>query len=360
MSRIGKLKSYSSLVKQLTGKSYSQQFGEIFRLARGPQRLGVEEYFEFEVFDDKHFSPERKADCVGWRASTAIDNRLNHSYWRATANDKVLNYALLLHYGFKIPETIATFSTKKRRVGGELSLATTDALEDFLTGAMSFPVFIKPIYGSYGRGTFLLECYDSSRKSFVDVHGKQVTLADLLRECIQPQYLGMLFQRCLQPHDNVRQWTGNTTSCVRVIVALTATGPKVHLAFWKIARAHNITDNFHMGSTGNLLAALDKDTGRIERVVTGLWPVGKNVTHHPDTQQELCGKKLPDWDQAMAMCLSAAICFPGLKLQHWDVAFCREGPILMELNTEADLGVPQFLARRPFIDPSIRQLMEEQ
>ena len=51
---------------------------------------------------------------------------------------------------------------------------------------------------------------------------------------------------------------------------------------------------------------------------------------------------LPDWDRAMAMCLSTATCFPGLRLQHWDVAFCREGQVLMELNTEADLGVPQF------------------
>jgi Sugar-transfer associated ATP-grasp len=358
MSRIGNLKSYSALVKQLTGKSYAQQCREIFRLARGPLRLGIEEYYEFEVFDDKYFSPERKSDCVGWRASTEIDKRLNHSYWRATANDKVLNYALLQQYGFEIPQTIATFSVKKRRIGAELSLASREELEDFLTNSMTFPVFIKPIHGSYGRGTFLLESYDPSRKSFVDVHSKHVAMVDLLSECVRPQYSGMLFQRPLQPHDDVKQWTGSATSCVRVIVAMTANSPKVHMAFWKIARAHNITDNFHMGSTGNLLAALDKHTGRIERVVTGLWPGGKSVTHHPDTQQELCGKTLPDWEEAMAMCLSAATCFPGLRLQHWDVAFCRQGPVLMELNTEADLGVPQFLARIPFMDPLIHQMME--
>ena len=359
MSRIGKLNSYAARVKQLTAKSYLRQVAEILQLACGPQRLGVEEYYEFEVFDDAYFSPERKLNCVGWRASTAIDTRLNHAYWRATANDKVLNYALLQQYGFAIPQTIATFSTKKRRIGAEVSLTNREALEDFLTKSMAFPVFIKPIHGSYGRGTFLLESYDALRKSFVDVHGKHVALADLLNECLRPQYSGMLFQRPLQPHDDVKLWTGNTTSCVRVIVAVTAQGPKVHMTFWKIARAHNITDNFHMGSTGNLLAALDKHSGRIERVVTGLWPGGKNVTHHPDTQHELCGKTLPDWDRAMAMCLSAATCFPGLRLQHWDVAFCREGPVVMELNTEADLGVPQFLARTPFMDPVIHQMMEE-
>ena len=83
MSRIGKLINYAGSVKQRTGKSRLRQFIEILQLARGPQRLGVEEYYEFEVFDDAYLSPERKLDCVGWRVSTAIDLRLNHTYWRA-------------------------------------------------------------------------------------------------------------------------------------------------------------------------------------------------------------------------------------------------------------------------------------
>ena len=98
-------------------------------------------------------------------------------------------------------------------------------------------------------------------------------------------------------------------------------------------------------------------TGVVERVVTGLWPGGKEVTQHPDTQQTLLGQTLPDWRPAMDLCLSAAAHFPGWKLQHWDGAFCAQGPVLMELNTEADLGVPQLLGRRPIIDQTIKIMM---
>lgn len=359
MSRIGKLLTYASAVKKLTGKSYVCQIREIYRVASGPLRLGVEEYYELEVFDDHYFSGNRKTDCVGWRASTDIDNKLNENYWRATANDKVLNYALIQQYGFPMPNTLATYSPKKRRIGNEVSLDTPHQLESYLTQTMPFPVFIKPIHGTYGRGTFLLVSYVPSERVFIDVHGKKISLADLMSACLMPQFHGMLFQECLQPHKDVQAWIGSTTSCVRIILALTAQGPKVHMAFWKVARAHNITDNFHMGSTGNLLAWVNKDSGRIERLVTGLWPDGADATHHPDTQQELLGKTLPDWQRAVDMCLSVASCFPGLRLQHWDVAFCCEGPVLMELNTEADLGVPQFLGKTPFLDPAIKQMMKE-
>ena len=60
---------------------------------------------------------------------------------------------------------------------------------------------------------------------------------------------------------------------------------------------------------------------------------------------------------SVGLCLAAAVHFPGLRLQHWDVAFCEGGPVLMELNTEADLGVPQYLGRTPFIDRTIREML---
>lgn len=357
MPKLGKLLNYASLAKKQTGKSFSSQLSEIARLHFNERHLGVEEYYELGVFDDKSYPAQQKFDCIGWKASVEIDKNLNHDYWRATANDKVLSYALLQHYGFPIPETFATYSPNKHCVGSELSLHTKMELEDFLLHSLQFPVFIKPIYGSYGRGTYSLISYDASLGCFIDILGRKVFLADLLESCLAKQYRGMLFQKSLQPHDTVQAMIGNTTSCVRIIVALTNEGPKIHMAFWKIARAHNITDNFCMGETGNLLAWVNKNSGAIERITTGLWPNGVEVTRHPDTQQELLGKNLPDWQQAMDMCLSAAVCFPGLKLQHWDIAFCRQGPVLMELNTEADLSVPQFLGRTPFFDATIKTLL---
>ena len=353
-----KLYGYASSVKRRTGKAYFRQIVEIFQLTCGPLKLGIQEYYELEIFDDAFYNAERKRDCVGWVASDRIDKKLNLAYWRATANDKVLNYALLKHFGLKIPETLATYSTKKRRIGSEVVLTNAVELGEFMMKAMPFPVFVKPVHGTYGRGTFSLVSYDAVTQNFEDATGKSVPMEVVLAECLKPKYLGMLIQKCLEPHGEVRRWVGATTSCVRVIIALIDGIPCVHFAFWKIARAHNITDNFHMGSTGNLLAALNKDTGLIERVVTGLWPSGVSLTHHPDTQHELVGKTLPDWHRAMEICKAAAICLPGLRLQHWDVAFCSDGPVLMELNTEADLGVPQFLARTPFVDAKIKQLIE--
>ena len=359
MSKFSKLLRYSALAEQQTGKSRLRQIQEAFVLAIGSAKLGPEEYFEFEIFDDRLYAPQDKDKCVGWRASEAIDKRLNNNHWRATANDKVLNYAILQQYGFPIPETLATFSLNGRRVGNERVLTSRQDLENYFTGEMPFPIFIKPIHGSYGGGTWLLKSYNAGARQFTDGQGKSVPLQDLMDSCMKPQYVGMLFQRCLEPHDLMRQWMGDTTSCARVVVILTDDGPQVHMAALKIARAKNINDNFHMGKTGNLLGAVNVQTGAIERVITGFWPDGKSLTHHPDTHQGLIGAVLPGWAEALAMCRSAAVCFPGLAIQNWDIAFCREGPVLMEVNTECELGLWQFVSRKPFVDEKIKSLMQK-
>ena len=358
LSKIAKILHYAATVQRQTGKGLTRQLREVLTLAIGSNHLGAAEYYEFEVFNDEYFSNSGKKRCVGWRASTQVDNTLNDGYWRASANDKVLNYALLAHYGFPIPETIATYSPTQRAVANEPVLTSVLALEKFLRDPMPFPVFVKPIHGSYGRGTFLLTAFDAPGDCFIDAQGKSIHLSTLVEACQTQQYNGMLFQKCLRPHPTVQSLAGPSTSCIRVIVARTAQGPVVHTVFWKIARVHNITDNFCMGETGNLLAAVDKETGVVQRVVTGLWPEGREVTQHMDTQQQLVNFVLPDWISAMKMVLSASRHFPGLRLQHWDVAFCEFGPVLMELNTEADLGVPQFLSRTPFIDDRLAAILE--
>ncbi|HET7097693.1 MAG TPA: sugar-transfer associated ATP-grasp domain-containing protein [Casimicrobiaceae bacterium] len=51
------------------------------------------------------------------------------------------------------------------------------------------------------------------------------------------------------------------------------------------------------------------------------------------------------WQELLNLCTSAANHFPGLNLQNWDVVVTEHGPMLMELNTEADLFAVNLLTR---------------
>jgi len=53
MSRLLKLLHYAALAKKQGGKSYLRQGFEALRLAQSPTRLGLAEYYEYEIFDDQ-------------------------------------------------------------------------------------------------------------------------------------------------------------------------------------------------------------------------------------------------------------------------------------------------------------------
>lgn len=84
---------------------------------------------------------------------------------------------------------------------------------------------------------------------------------------------------------------------------------------------------------------------------------GGGIDRHPDTNLPLIGFALPGWDSAIALVKEATRHFPGLGIQNWDVALTPTGPVLIELNTESELAVPQAIHRRGMMDARLRQAL---
>ena len=164
-----------------------------------------------------------------------------------------------------------------------------------------------------------------------------------------PNFGGVLVQKKVFNHWEIASRVGNTLSTIRMIIIVDARGrPDVAAAFWKVALEKNSTDNFARGAHGNLLADVDLSSGEVGRVCGGLWPTHQSKQNHPETQAQLSGFVLPHWDLAKTTVMRAALEFPGLRLQGWDVGITDEGPLLLEVNTEISLEYVQLLTGRPF------------
>ncbi len=351
-----KILSWSDKISKDMNISVFTQIREIL-LCRITLGLGISEYFELELFDRRKYP---NLDLViGRKRSAKIDQLLNHDYWRATANDKILNYALLSHFGLAIPNTIACFNVGSARIANEQRINTSDDLHAFFASTTAFPLFVKPVHGSYGRGTFSLSSYDTTRNIFLSSVNKEIPLEEICTAGNNKNYRGLLIQQCLTPHPIIVKAIGDTTSCVRMILVRDGKDIFIHRAFWKIARKHNITDNFSFGKHGNLLADIDIETGITKRVIGGLWPTSLCKTLHPDSNQELLGFQIPDWQKAIELCKAASHIFQGLSLQSWDIAFCEQGPVIMELNTQPNLEIPQMLSNRAFLNTHLMRVLDK-
>jgi hypothetical protein len=287
---------------------------------------------------------------VGKLAQQKMHDACNDPHWFAVVHDKLLFHAAMLGVGLPVPQLLATHHAT-RRVPGIPSLTGAEEIATFLRERSIYPLFGKPIDGMFSLGTFSAVSCLADDHTLALHDGTRVAVADFAAGLAERQ-AGHLLQECLQPHPEVAATTGDRLSSVRLLVLLTQEGPLITRAVCKIPTGSHVADNFWRA--GNMLGAVDCESGEIRRVVRG---VGAEMTvnaTHPDTGQTIVGIRLPLWSQIRELCRSAALTLPGVRTQSWDVAMTRNGPVLLEVNFGGDLNLAQLAWGTGILDDTYR------
>ncbi|MDH3663817.1 MAG: hypothetical protein OEU92_28020 [Alphaproteobacteria bacterium] len=321
------------------GKGMWSQISEIWRLRFGRGKLDPKEYYYYRLYDDDAYSYEEKQRFLGKACWNRIYHQCNAHNWWATAHDKLAFYALLRGQNLPLPENRALFHPF-RRCGDLPVLTSMVALAEHLRTQMVYPVFAKPVTGIRSVGVAGIQRFDQAADALVLHDGREVPVDDYVREVEAYRDDGYLFQEMLQPHPGIARICGNRLTTLRLVVGIEDDGPVLMHALWKVPVGDNPADNFWR--PGNLLGALDPQSGEVRRVISGVGPDQAEVETHPDTGERLLGVTLPDWPAAVALCRDAASMFIGLRLQAWDVALTDRGPVLIEVNIGGDFNLPQL------------------
>lgn len=341
--------------RQEHGKSLASQIVEIARLTFGPGKLSPEEYFCYRLYDDSRYGPGDKRRFAGEASQGRISEICCHLFWMVAAHDKLLASAALRSLGFPVPRTVAVYHPS-RAYGAVPVLRTRRELADFLANGMPYPFFSKPIAGMYSLGVAGVAAHDGAAGELVLTDGQRITVERYLDDIEAASDSGYLFQELLHPHDAVRAICGDRLATVRVVVLIEDGVPEIFRTVWKIPTGANMADNFWR--PGNLLAAIDGDSGRIRRVVQGVGPAQVELDAHPNSGAPIRGVVLPDWDRVKELSLAAAATLPRLRLQGWDLALCAGGPVLLEVNVGGDFILPQIATGTGVLDDRFRRFLD--
>jgi hypothetical protein len=325
---------------------------ELWRANRGPGKLAYSEYFYYRLYGTR--GPTDLSRYVGKAAQSRMHRACNNPHWFAVCHDKPLFYTVAQGAGLPIPETVASFDARGRHGLGQ-KLRTRDELLRFLDDPQNYPVFAKPSDGMYSVGALHMLSADDGRIRLKG--GDSATIEDVADFIEQLTSDGYLFQRVRSPHPARAASFGNALASVRLLVLWRANGLEVESAVVKIPLPSNVADNYWR--SGNMLGALDRDTGVIQRVVTGTEQALREVDTHPETGVPLRGVRLPDWEAAIATCLKGASLFPGIRTQSWDVALSADGPLLLEFNFGGDFNLHQLAHGRGILSPALAAHLRE-
>lgn len=320
--------------------------GSLLGTMRGAGRLTVDEFLYYRLYRDT-LSDEHRARYVGKRRQSYLHFRCNDRGWLACANDKLLYQTILHAHDLPRPTLRAVFA-RGGGSGGEPWRRLTDetALEGYLRAADSYPVFAKPIEGIYSIGAMRLHGLEG--EDVLLGRDRRIGIASLAAYIREIDARGYLFQAPLATHPRLEPLLGAGLPAARMMVLLGEDGPRVHIATLKLPLAGHDADNFWR--SGNLLAPIALEDGRLGEAVTGVAHDTRRLARHPQTDAPIGEIVLPDWEAAKRLVLRAAPCFAGIRTQGWDVAFSSDGPVLLELNFGGDLNLHQLAHDRGVLD----------
>lgn len=325
-----------------SGKGVLGQLAEIARLNRTRNRIGAAEYYRYQLYDDGRFTPEAKRCFLGDRVHVPLIRAVNDLRWWAVCDDKVVTTTMLGAFGAPTPRSYALFHPF-RILPGAPTLKTADELAAYLRDGMTYPFVQKPVSGVGSKNLRIVTRYDPAEDELHFQDGTQRTVADyadwVSRAEGQTKGDGQLFQELLTPHPEVLRLTGPGISGLRVLVVIDEGGPRIIRATWKIIVGGAVADNFWRG---NLLAAIDIETGAVTRVIKGKGPELTEVTEHPDTGETLVGAVVPHFEALRELVVRYAAIAPKVRFQGWDVAICEQGPVVLELNTGSAFDIVQL------------------
>lgn len=351
-------------VRSECGKSLFSQFLEILSLRFSKNKVGMEEYYEFMAYDDS-YSSEAKHSFVGWRKESKYGEMLNHRTWNVVTNDKLTAYAIFRGLSLPYPRIMALYHPHGRKFPDAVTITGASDLAAYLRNGIEFPFFSKPGHGASGRNSVACIGYEESSDSLILGNGKKFDVEAFVTAChprtgVYPWQAGFIFQDMVKPSADIARSLGNFVPGMRLVVFNPDGDPIIHRAILKIPTGDSMTDNFGaVGETGTIVAELDSATGTIIRAQHGIAPNMHPLEVHPGTGAKLIGFQIPDWDRYLEVLFYATKAFPGVRLQHWDIAVSESGPVIFEMNTFGGFGLPQISTRKGFCDDSFRAFLAQ-
>ena len=212
---------------------------EIWKLKRGDGHLEPNDYFKYQLYDDKKYSEEAKAQFISEKLHWPITYQCCDKTYQAITEDKWLSYNFLDRFGVRTPKNIAVIDQSLRSFGSDLRISSPTELRTFLKENESYPIFAKPNVGIGSFGAFIISGLKET-SVFLD-QSDPVTLDDLFLKIIGSRTY--LLQEFIRNHPTI-QALSPYVATVRLVNLIMEDSVVTPFAVLKIPSSSSIADNY--------------------------------------------------------------------------------------------------------------------
>ena len=344
---LSRLSAYVRIARNIAKKHGTNSIWVLFRLRYCLLRYGFGA-LHFVLYRFYSLPLSAPNAYIKDRELHSLQDSANPKEARELINNKLIFFRKCQQHGLPTPTILGLVDGSQASHSSEsipLIRTAEQLLEIVRLGGEGKYIF-KPAHGLSGAGIKRFEL--KGDKLFED-SGERIEIIEFLGSLLQQQSLFIL-QKYLLPHPKLRPiMPSGCLGTVRVLTMITDGEARILMACLKIPTGDNAIDNFKSGLSGNLVADVDMDSGRLLKSFgpgsDGLGLV-EEFFFHPDSGERLQGFMVPCWQQLLKTALNGAMAFRELGAIGWDIALTEDGPCLIEGNAHYGSDIHQVAMER--------------
>jgi hypothetical protein len=192
----------------------------------------------------------------------AVLRLINQPAGREVVNDKLLFHAHCVAHSLPTIPVICAIQGRDSNHPETDVIAMTEREWCDRLDVSPDRLFIKPIDGTWGRGAFVAKRLAQQWKYEENLGSAAMLHASLKRRMDGKR--GWMVQPLIEAHQSLRSITSSQAlPTIRANTCIVEGEPRLLYAMLRIPVGANVTDNFAHGTTGNIVAPIDIDSGRL-------------------------------------------------------------------------------------------------
>lgn len=298
-------------VQAITGHESGQEIKDINQVVRDMiyclHRFGFS-FQDYCIYDFVH-----NAD-ITYRTSFVAD-KLRYHYCDMLNSPEIYRimtdkYACYQHYSEFYKRTVMG--------GGSKGLIEFIKAHDYF--------IFKPLEDHSGHGVEVYKSSEIDCKTFIEQKLQQGPF--VLEELIE------------QGDETARMHPKSVNTC-RVLTFYDGNDVDIVGTTWRVGQGESIKDN---AGAGGMYAFINPKTGVVETDAINY--KGHHFQKHPDTGIQFEGFQMPAWDEAISTINRMATHIKGSTLIAWDIAYSKQGWVMVEANENGDWSIIQSNKRQ--------------
>lgn len=284
-------------------------------------------YFRFAMFMKDFGDKERMKSFVPQGAYAAYCKDVAYpSKYNILIDDKILFHDIMQQYGLPVPHRYFTFRNNEFRDGA--NILNDHQVDEIIGSVTDERIFVKRFTGGAASGVSI---FVRKGDGFVDADGDKVS-ASMIRHKYANQ--DFFFEKQIKQEHVLSQFNPDTVNTIRVLTY----DNKIISASVRFGGKGDYIDNV---SKGGVAVSMDITTGRLSKYGQRMYDVAR-YDEHPDTHLKFDGVVVTQWPEVKAVVERSMTFLPYYKSVGYDVATTDDGPVIIEINTGAGIGLSQM------------------